>query len=82
MKALIFVFAVWALVFAAGIAGLFSGQPILMGVCLVAWTPVVFAGGWYSRASGLSISVRQEPTPKPQRRTQPTTKKRVRQFGD
>jgi hypothetical protein len=62
----------WALVMMLGLVGLFGNQPGLMGICMIAWTPLAIGFGYLLRGAGLRVSfgadraieqVQQAPTP-------------------
>lgn len=53
---LIAISGLWAVVLALGLVGLFANQPGLMGICIVAWTPLAVGFGYLLRGAGLRVS--------------------------
>lgn len=53
---LIAISGLWAFVLGLGMVGLFANQPGLMGICIVAWTPLAVGFGWFVRGAGLRVS--------------------------
>lgn len=53
---LIAISILWVLILALGLVGLFANQPGLMGICILAWTPVAIGFGYLLRGMGLRVS--------------------------
>jgi hypothetical protein len=53
---LIAISILWALILALGMVGLFANQPGLMGICIVAWTPLAVGFGYCVKGAGLRVS--------------------------
>jgi hypothetical protein len=74
MKRIVFLSGLWFAVFAVGLGGLFSGSPLFMGGCLLAWTPLAVMWGFSLARAGVRITfdqapaVARRPTTKPERR--------------
>jgi hypothetical protein len=86
MKLFLGITTAWVFVGLIGLAGLFSAQTALMGVCFVAWTPAAIVWGYTLHLSGVRVAfVRSQhtsPERKPEAAPNHQIAKRIRRIGN